>query len=140
MKKGLLILPVLYLISYFSYSQQLSNKGKDFWVGYGATEKMYSDNSQDLQFTIYNPSNSSANVTISIPGLIAFTPLVYNIPSHSLITTNANEIPKGDVIDARLLYEGKNPAGIHIVGDQPVVVYVHDVSNSVYAASLLFPT
>jgi|GEM_PF-953340 len=122
--------------------QGFSNKGKDFWVGYGATEKMTGDNSQDLRFTFNNPNSVPANVTISIPNQAGFTPITYIVPANSVITTNANEIPEGATpgVDARLASEGVFTGGIHIVSDQPIVAYAHDVTSSVYAATVLFPT
>lgn len=122
--------------------QGFSNKGKDFWVGYGATEKMYSDNSQDLRFTFNNPNPTAATVTISIPLQTGFTPLVYTVPANSVLTTNANDMPEGTVagLDARLKNEGVSNAGIHIESTLPIVVYAHNVTSSVYAASVLFPT
>ena len=122
--------------------QGFSNKGKDFWVGYGATEKMTGDNSQDLRFTFNNPNAVAANITISIPNQAGFTPLTYVVPANSVITTNANEIPEGATagVDARLRAEGVSNAGIHIVSDQPIVAYAHNVTSQVYAATVLFPT
>ncbi len=122
--------------------QGFSNKGKDFWVGYGATEKMTGDNAQDLRFTFNNPNSVAANVTISIPNQAGFTPIVYIVPANSVITTNANEIPEGAIagVDARLRSEGVFNSGIHIVSDQPIVAYAHNVTSSVYAATVLFPT
>jgi gliding motility-associated-like protein len=122
--------------------QGFSNKGKDFWVGYGATEKMYSDDAQDMRFTFNNPNSSAATVTISIPNQTGFTPLVYTVPANSVLTTNANEIPEGTTagIDARLKDEGVSNRGIHIESTLPIVVYAHNVTSSVYAASVLFPT
>ncbi len=122
--------------------QGFSNKGKDFWVGYGATEKMTGDNSQDLRFTFNNPNSVAANVTISIPNQAGFTPVNYVVPANSVITTNANEIPEGATagVDARLRTEGVSNAGIHIVSDQPIVAYAHNITSQVYAVSVLFPT
>lgn len=122
--------------------QGFSNKGKDFWVGYGATEKMTGDNAQDLRFTFNNPNSVDANVTISIPNQTGFTPVNYVVPANSVITTNANQIPEGAVagVDARLRTEGVSNAGIHIVSDQPIVAYAHNITSQVYAVSLLFPT
>lgn len=122
--------------------QGFSNKGKDFWVGYGATEKMTGDNSQDLRFTFNNPNSVAANVTISIPNQAGFTPVSYVVPANSVITTNANEIPEGATagVDARLRAEGVSNAGIHIVSDQPIVAYAHNITSQVYAVSVLFPT
>lgn len=122
--------------------QGFSNKGKDFWVGYGATEKMTGDNAQDLRFTFNNPNSTDATVTISIPNQAGFTPVNYVVPANSVITTNANEIPEGVIagVDARLRTEGVSNAGIHIVSDLPIVAYAHNITSQVYAVSLLFPT
>ena len=123
--------------------QGFSNKGKDFWVGYGATEKMTGDNSQDLRFTFNNPNPVAANITISIPNQVGFVPVIYVVPANSIITTSANQIPEGNpdpTIDARLKAEGVFNYGIHIISDQPIVAYAHNVTSSVYAASVLFPT
>ncbi|MBL0358186.1 MAG: gliding motility-associated C-terminal domain-containing protein [Chitinophagaceae bacterium] len=122
--------------------QGFSNKGKDFWVGYGATEKMTGDNSQDLRFTFNNPNSVPANITISIPNQSGFTALNYTVPANSILTTNNNDIPEGLTpgVDARLMNEGVFNSGIHIVSDQPIVAYAHNVTSAVYAATVLFPT
>ncbi len=120
--------------------QGFSNKGKEFWVGYGATEKMYSDNSQDMRFTFSNTNNVPATVTIAIPNRPTFTPVVYTVPANGTITTNANDIPETGVNDARLINEGVYQTGVKITADTPVVVYCHAITSQVYAASVLFPT
>ncbi len=120
--------------------QGFSNKGKEFWVGYGATEKMYSDNSQDMRFTFSNTNNVPATVTISIPNKPTFTPVVYTVPANGAITTNANDFPESGTNDSRLLNEGVYTTGIKISSDTPVVVYCHAITSQVYAASVLFPT
>ena len=120
--------------------QGFSNKGKDFWVGYAPTEKMYSDNSQDQRFTFSNPNSVAATVTISLHNIPTFTPVVYVVPANSTITTNANDLPKSGLEDARIRDEGVTNRGIHIVSDQSIVVYTHAITSQVYAASVLFPT
>lgn len=120
--------------------QGFSNKGKEFWVGYGATEKMYSDNAQDMRFTFSNTNNVAATVTISIPNKPTFVPVVYTVPANGSITTNANDFPESGVNDSRLLNEGVYTTGIKIASDTPVVVYCHAITSQVYAASVLFPT
>jgi gliding motility-associated-like protein len=120
--------------------QGFSNKGKEFWVGYGATEKMYSDNSQDMRFTFSNTNNVPATVTISIPNKPTFVPVLYTVPANGSITTNANDFPESGVNDSRLLNEGVYTTGIKIASDTPVVVYCHAITSQVYAASVLFPT
>ncbi len=120
--------------------QGFSNKGKEFWVGYGASEKMYGDNSQDLRFTFYNSNNAPATVTLSIPNHPTFAPVSYTVPANDAITTNAGDFPESGTDDARLVNEGVYTTGIKIVSDTPVVVYCHAITSSVYAASVLFPT
>jgi hypothetical protein len=121
----------------------LSNRGKEFWTGYGSTEYMYDStgakyNLQDLQFTFSNSNNVPASVTVSIPRL----GFLFNVsvPANSAFTTAPNTIPKTGVNDARLRYEGISDRGILITSDTPIVVYCHDVSSTLYAASVLFPT
>jgi gliding motility-associated-like protein len=120
--------------------QGFSNKGKEFWVGYGATEKMYSDNSQDMRFTFSNTNNVPANVTITMPNKPTFVPVVYTVPAGGSITTNANDFPESGINDSRLLNEGVYTSGIKIAADTPIVVYCHAITSQVYAASVLFPT
>ena len=120
--------------------QGFSNKGKEFWVGYGASEKMYSDNSQDLRFTFYNSNSAPATVTLSMPNHPTFTPVVYTVPANSAITTNSGDFPESGADDARLPDEGVYTNGIKIMSDTPVVVYCHAITSAVYAASVLFPT
>jgi gliding motility-associated-like protein len=120
--------------------QGFSNKGKEFWVGYGATEKMYGDNSQDMRFTFSNTNNVPATVTIAMPNRPTFAPVSYTVPANGSITTNANDIPETGVNDARLTAEGIYQTGIRITSDTPIVVYCHAITSAVYAASVLFPT
>lgn len=58
-----------------AFSQDFSNKGKDFWVGYGSHCDMYNANgtlnatggAQDM--VLYFATESVTTVTVSIPGL-----------------------------------------------------------------------
>lgn len=120
--------------------QGFSNKGKEFWVGYGATEQMYSSNNQDLQFTFSNTNSTPATVTISMPNFPTFTPVTYTVPANGSITTNTGDIPESGAEDARLMTEGVFSSGIKITSDTPIVVYCHAITSSVYAASVLFPS
>ena len=120
--------------------QGFSNKGKNFWVGYGATEKMYGDNSQDMRFTLNNPNAVAATVTFSMPNLPGFTPIVYTVPANSIVTTNPDDWPESGTNDCRLKDEGVTNRGINIVSTQDIVIYCHAITSSVYAASVLFPT
>ncbi len=117
--------------------QGLSNRGKEFWTGYGSTEYMYSTNEQELQFTFSNSNNVAANVNVSIPLLgYAFN---VTVPANSAFTTAAGQIPKAGATDARLPTEGVFNRGILITSDTPIVAYCHNVSQKLYAATVLFP-
>ena len=66
MRKVLLLLFALVAAS-SAYTQDFSNKGKEFWIGYGNHVRMYQGNSQ--QMVLYITSDVSTNGTVSIPGL-----------------------------------------------------------------------
>lgn len=130
---------MLYLLS---YSQDFSNKGTDFWVGYGSHVSMYGSNGsvsstgggQDM--VLYFTSDKNAVVTVSIPG-VGWTK-TYNVLANSV--TESDAMPKTGSTDTRLATEGLSNNGIHITSDQPIVAYAHIYASSVSGASLLFPT
>ncbi len=121
-----------------SVAQDFSNKGKDFWVGYGYHQAMTggSGGSQDMR--LYFAADQATNVTVSIPGL-GYTQN-YFVPANSVIVSNP--IPKTGAQDARLTSAstvGENK-GIHITSDKPIVAYAHVYNQSVSGATILFPT
>jgi len=121
-------------------AQDQSNRGMDFWLGYGAHAAMFNSDgtvnnstggSQELR--LYLQSSATANVTVSMPA---------NGWSQTVVVSGINTqvvIPKSGVGDARLTAEGVFNSGIHISSDQPIAAYAHinDVSGS--AATLLVP-
>lgn len=121
-------------------AQEFSNKGKDFWLGYGYHVRMAvgqnpnSDNGQDL--VLYFTSDQDANVTVSIPGVgYART---YIVKANQV--TISEPIPKSGNQDARINNTGLFNAGIHITSDRSVVAYAHIYNQNVSGASVLFPT
>jgi gliding motility-associated-like protein len=121
------------------FAQNKSNKGKEFWLGYGhniiMTPGGFNDVVNSQEQTIYISTDAPANVTVSING----TSWVQNIvlPANSI---NASIlIPKTGVNDARLLTEGLSTKGIHIVSDTPIVVYAHQYATQSSAATMLMP-
>jgi gliding motility-associated-like protein len=134
MRKILLLLIVL-SISISGFSQDLSNKGKDFWVGYGYHQVMTGNNAQNM--VLYFATEAITNVTVSIPG-IGYTQTFNNIPANTIFTTPI--IPKGPAQDARLMTEGTLDKGIHVTSDKPIVAYAHIYNASVSGACVLFPT
>ena len=121
-----------------SYAQDFSNKGKDFWVGYGYHERMLQatppGGSQDM--VLYFAAEQTANVTVSIPAF-GYT-ASYVVPANTVITSAP--LPKTGAQDARLLNEGLSDKGIHIVSDRAIVTYAHVYNQSVSGATILFPT
>lgn len=123
-----------------TYSQDFSNKGKDFWVAYGYHQQMTNTSvaggTQDMR--LYFSAEQATNVTVSIPGL-GYSQN-YTVPANSTIASNP--IPKTGAQDSRLLNESTTPEnkGIHITSDKPIVAYAHIYNGSVSGATILFPT
>ena len=73
MKKYRLLALLLIITVSSSFGQDFSNKGKDFWVGYGSHVSMYSGNGSVLttggtqDMVLYFTSDKNANVTVTIP-------------------------------------------------------------------------
>ncbi|MDB5211390.1 MAG: Gliding motility-associated C-terminal protein, partial [Sediminibacterium sp.] len=117
--------------------QDFSNKGTDFWLGYGYHVNMAgaaNGGSQDLK--LYFTSDKNANVKVDIPGIQYSA--TYTITANQVTTSAA--IPKTGTQDARISNVGLYDKGIHITSDVPIVAYAHIYNASVSGATLLFPT
>jgi gliding motility-associated-like protein len=123
--------------SCLSFAQDFSNKGKDFWVGYGYHVRMNTGNGGSQQMVLYFATESVTTVTVSIPGL-NYSVTYPNIPANTIFTSNP--LPKAGTQDARLINEGVSDKGIHISSDKPIVAYAHIYDGNVSGATLLFPT
>lgn len=123
-------------------AQDFSNKGKDFWLGYGYHVSMASNNGSPLaaggsqEMILYFTSDKDASVTVEIPAL--------NYTQQYTVTkgqvTVSNPIPKTGAQDARIADTGYFNRGIHITSTQDIVAYAHIYNASISGASLLFPT
>jgi gliding motility-associated-like protein len=142
MRKSALTTFTFLLACLYSFSQDFSNKGKEFWVGYGSHVSMYnadgtpntiSGGSQEM--VLYFTSDKNATVTVDIPA-IGWT-RTYNIIANQV--TSSDLIPKTGGSDARVYAEGKSNKGIHITSTVPVIAYAHIYNGSISGASLLFP-
>lgn len=136
MRKSILLL-ITVVAAINSYAQSFSNKGKDFWVGYGYHQVMNNGNGQ--QMVLYFATDQVTNITISIPG-IGYTQNLVSGATPTVLTSNP--IPKIGAQDARLLTASTAPEdkGIHITSDKPMVAYAHIYNQNVSGASILFPT
>ena len=118
-------------------AQDFSNKGKDFWLGYGNHIRYITGNPINAQnLILYFTSDQNANVTVEIPGL-NYTQ-TYQVVANQV--TVSMPLPKTSPQDARLTGPGKFNTGIHIISDKAIVAYAHIYNASVSGASLLFPT
>ncbi|MEO6667858.1 MAG: PKD domain-containing protein [Ferruginibacter sp.] len=132
---------IIILITVLVYSSQIiaqdkSNRGKEFWLGYGYNYDFFNEtpvNGQTL--AIYISTEESAIVTVSVNNT-TFTQTL-NIPANSV--DYSIEVPKSGPEDARIMSEGLSTHGIHIVSDVPVVVYAHQYRSQLSGATMLMP-
>lgn len=123
-------------------AQDFSNKGKDFWVGYGSHVSMYNSSGTPItsggtyNMVLYFTSDHDATVTVTIPslGYVKTYPVIANS------VTASDPMPKTSASDARITAEGKSDKGIHITSDFAIIAYAHIYDGSVSGATLLFPT
>ena len=139
MRKLLLALTAILVIQ-ISYAQDFSNKGKEFWVGYGYHQIMTNGNAQEM--LLYFATDQITTVTVSIPGT-GYSVTYPNIPANTVFSTpvsSAGGIPKSGAQDARLLNtQGVFNTGIRIVSDKPIIAYAHIYNSSVSGATILYP-
>lgn len=116
-----------------AFTQNLSNKGREFWVGYGHNQLFSSGNLQEM--TLYLSAEQPATVTVTVNGT-SFVQTV-NIPANTVNTSII--LPKSGGNDARLVSEGLSTRGVHIESDVPIVAYVHCTGSASSGATMLLP-
>jgi gliding motility-associated-like protein len=131
-----LIIFLFCCVSITADAQNKSNRGKEFWLGYGFNYKFVNEPPlNDQEMALYISTESAATVTISVNGTSWSQTL--SIPAN---TADASVlVPKSGVNDARILTDGFSPRGIHIVSDVPVAVYAHVYGPMVSGATMLMP-
>ncbi len=150
-------------------AQSVTNKGKEFWVGYGHHQYMEpttcgggaGPNDMNMKIYLSNTESQTATVTLTIDssGLLPnqWFKKIYNIPPFTVIETE--NMPKGSVnaaasgsnvnYDARL-FSDPPPAsfggeqvfrkkGIHIESTLPIVAYAHIYGGVSSGATMLLP-
>ena len=134
---------ILLIISLFGFisatAQNKSNKGKEFWLGYGYNSWFFvpdgtlPPNSQELN--LYLTTEAAATVTVSIPGS-GWTQTL-TIPANTVDASIL--VPKTGTDDARMLTEGLGNRAVHIVSDTPIVVFAHMYNTQTSGATMLIP-
>jgi gliding motility-associated-like protein len=129
--KLLLIVMSIICLPFMAKAQDLSNKGKDFWIGYGNHVRMFNGGAQleAMQLYITSDVNTTGTVTIASIGF-----------SQSF-TITANQITTIDIPrSAALMDHGIYDHGIHLTAAKPVVVYSFIYVNAQSGATVCLPT
>lgn len=130
MKKYWLLILTLIVHILPGMAQDYSNKGKDFWVGYGNHVRMFNSGEAE-KMEIYLTSDVNTNGLVEIKSLGISIP--FTVQKNQITTIR---IPRS----AALLDEGLYNTGIHITSDLPIVVYSFIYVNAVSGATLVLPT
>ncbi len=133
MHRYLLLAPLLLLCCTLK-AQDLSNKGREFWLGYGHNQ-LFNASGGGQELVLYLSAEQPATVTVSINGTSYSE--TYSVPANTAIQTNP--IPKTGINNARIETEGISSKGIHIQSDVPIVAYAHQYGSSSSGATMLMP-
>jgi hypothetical protein len=133
MRNGFLSI-LLLTIAITVHAQDFSNKGKDFWIGYGNHVRMFTpvtpiEPAEQMQ--LYITSDVSTTGLIEIPGINFSQSFPVTANQISTIT-----IPRA----AGLFNEGLYNLGIHVTAEKPVVVYSFIYVGSISGATVCLPT
>ena len=131
------------------FAQNLSNRGNEFWVGYGHHQFMEpgQNNSQEMVLYFSAEPGQPANVTVTVQGRTAVQTTNYFVPAGTVIASNY--MPKAGPNDCRLYDvpptfggnggEGLYIMSIHIESDVPIVAYAHTFGSASSGATMLMP-
>lgn len=111
-------------------AQDFSNKGKDFWIGYGNHVRMFTGTpAEKMQLYITSDVATTGQVVIASIGF-----------SQSF-TVTPNQITTIDIPrSAALVNDGLYNHGIHVTADKPVVVYSFIYVSAISGATVCLPT
>lgn len=129
------------------FAQNLSNRGKEFWVGYGHHQFMEPGQSNSQEMVLYFSAEQAANVTVTVRGRTATQTTTYAVPANTVISSST--MPKAGPNDCRLYdvpptFGGNGGEGIfvmsiHIESDVPIVAYAHIYGSASSGATMLMP-
>ncbi|MEO5889465.1 MAG: hypothetical protein ABIQ31_04390, partial [Ferruginibacter sp.] len=136
MKAGITII-IFYLVFCNQLgAQNFTNKGKEFWVGYGHNHLFNYDGAPNSQSMIlYLSAEQPATVTVSVNGT-SWT-RTYTIPANTVMPSDL--MPKDGADDCRLMAEGTSNRAIHIVSDVPIVAFAHTYGLNTSGGTMLLP-
>ncbi|HEX8331286.1 MAG TPA: PKD domain-containing protein [Segetibacter sp.] len=134
MKSRLLLLLFVFTFQY-SFSQDFSNKGTDFWIAYPS----HIDGTNSAM-GIYITSDVNASGQIKVGSTVISFTVAANSVTRKFIGPNAT----GDAPNTSVYLttpDGiQSGAGIQVTSDKPVAVYSHIIRSARSAATLVLPT
>ncbi|RYY85090.1 MAG: hypothetical protein EOO15_17890, partial [Chitinophagaceae bacterium] len=130
-------------------TQNITNKGKDFWVGYGHHQFMEPGQTNGQEMVLYfSAEEAPAHVTVTVKGRTSTQVTEYDVPANTVIASNY--IPKSGPQDARLYDVPPSFGGnggeavfnlsVHIESNVPIVAYAHIFGSVSSGATMLLPT
>lgn len=131
-----LLLALCLLIAGNLFAQDKSNKGKEFWLGYGNNILFDHDNPFNQQvLSLYLSTEEETDVTVSVNATSWSTTV--HIPAHTV--NYSIQIPKDGPDDCRIWDEGVFERAIHIISEKPIVAYAHQYAYQLSGATMLMP-
>lgn len=115
-------------LTYMTAAGQTSNKGTDFWLGYGKHIAHGSRNPETM--ALYITSDVSTNAVVEIA----------SINFSKTVQITANQVTEVTIpSSAHLNDEGYSDHGIHVTSEKPVIVYAHIYQSAISGATLVLP-
>ena len=125
MKTRIVSTLALLLLSVVGFSQNITNRGKEFWVAYGHHQYMErscgspTDNApNDMNMVIYLSAEQAATVTITIDSSGSFPTIpgswwkrTYNVPANTVVSISDALTPAASFSPASVLAYGPIPKG-----------------------------
>lgn len=138
---------MILFLSWEGSAQNLSNRGREFWVGYGHHQFMEPGQSNSQEMVLYFSAEQAASVKVTIKGRAGTLVKTYNVPANTVIASDF--MPKAGTYDCRLYDlppsfggsggEGVYDQSIHIESDVPIVAYAHTFGSASSGATMLIP-
>ncbi len=135
--------------------EELTNRGTDFWLGFGFEENMdqKSGSSSEAKLSLYlSAADLPAQVIVDLPGIpgaVGF-PKTINVPANGIVEVTGfptgdtgNSLNPGNFPDTRLYSTGVSDKGIHVYSTNgvPIAAWMHTYANNNSAAgAMLFPS
>ncbi|HUR10244.1 MAG TPA: IgGFc-binding protein, partial [Flavitalea sp.] len=121
---------LIFFSGYTAISQDFTNKGKDFWIGYGNHIRMFNSGVAE-RMELYFTSDVNTTGQVTIAGIGFSQP--FSVVANQITTMS---IPRS----AALMQEGIYNLGIHVTSQKAIVVYSFIYVNAISGATLCLPT